>query len=189
MTRILDISGQRFGRLIARERLPLNNGKCKWRCDCDCGGVAEVQLSNLRRGKQRSCGCLKLELQTKHNLSRHKAYDSWQKMMKRCYNPRNQAYPRYGGRGICVCQRWHDVTCFIADMGTPQPGMMIERINNDGNYEPSNCKWATREEQARNTSYVKKIEFHGEVLCVAEWARKLDVSVQKIRYRLKRGRD
>jgi hypothetical protein len=108
-------------------------------------------------------------------------YASWRGMMERCYNPECAKYPRYGGRGITVCERWHDVRAFISDMGKrPSPEHSIGRIDNDGNYEPSNCRWETRTQQSRNRSCNKLITHNGETLPVTAWAEKTGINAQVI---------
>lgn len=114
-------------------------------------------------------------------------YRIWSNMIQRCTNPKNIRYARYGGRGISVCQRWRDVRAFVADMGIPMEGMSIDRINNDGNYEPGNCRWASAADQARNTSRNVRISLGDESLCAAEWASKLGIPSGTIHERLRVG--
>lgn len=157
---IKDITGQRFGRLIAIRPWDGSGRRLKWVCACDCGGESYPTGSALRAGKILSCGCLRnerlLAALVKHGeaLGRKRPspeYSTWISMRNRCNNPKNHAYSYYGGRGISVCERWNDYANFIADMGPrPSPTHSIDRENNDGNYEPSNCRWATKTEQAAN---------------------------------------
>lgn len=116
-------------------------------------------------------------------------YVRWTLMINRCENPRNKRFARYGGRGIRICERWrNDFSLFVADMGLPPtPGHTLERIDNDGNYEPGNVRWATVREQNRNTGSNRLITAHGETLCVAEWAERLGCSESTLRDRLSRG--
>lgn len=154
---LIDITGQRFGRLTVLQRLEGAKKYSRWLCACECGREAKVLGDNLRNGRTQSCGCLRLGCQNafKHGASRRKKhtpeYRSWTRMLCRCLNRNHKDYHRYGGRGIAVCARWNDFASFLADMG-PRPGggRSIDRINNDGNYELSNCRWATPKEQAQN---------------------------------------
>lgn len=114
-------------------------------------------------------------------------FRSWLAMRSRCENPKNERYHRYGGRGITVCQRWSSFENFLLDMGECSEGMTIDRINKDGNYEPSNCKWATPTEQANNKSNNHLIEFNGKIQTIADWARDIGVSYSKLQSRLSRG--
>lgn len=128
----------------------------KWLAVCSCGTQKVVFKRNVNSGKSRSCGCIRPEVSALLNLSHgqtgSKTYKIWAGMKRRCYNPNELFYPHYGGRGIAVCDRWKDsFETFMADMGNCPDGYSIERINVDGNYEPSNCKWIPRREQARNT--------------------------------------
>lgn len=151
--------GERYNRwTIIKEVEPII-GKNKniiryFECKCDCGKTKKVRLSMMRSGQSKSCGCLITETQkrirTTHGRYGTLEYKSWQSMKERCSNPKNNKWDLYGGRGINVCERWVNFSNFFEDMGPRPKGTTIDRINPDGNYEPSNCRWATIEEQNRN---------------------------------------
>ncbi len=125
-------------------------GRAYYKCLCDCGNIKEIRRDGLISGNIKSCGCLNRKNYTKHGRSRTLEYKSWQSMLERCNNPKKDNYNRYGGRGITVCGRWYVFKNFFKDMGKRPKDLTLERIDNDGNYEPSNCKWATRTAQMRN---------------------------------------
>lgn len=181
----VDLSGQKFGRLTAVEQV--SSKPVCWKCMCDCGREAVVQSAVLASGNTRSCGCLYAESRGANKLNRGyghtKVYDVWFQMMSRCHKPENPGYPNYGGRGIEVCESWRQgVANFVADMGEPPEGMSLERVDNNGNYEPGNCVWATRHQQQRNQRTNVKVA--GVVM--ADWARALGVVQSAINSRVTR---
>ncbi len=197
MSAFLDLTGQNFTRWTVLSRVPdSRTGITRWLCRCVCGTEQIVFRTALRNGHSRSCGCLKNETtckrSTRHNHAhRRKAsptYRTWCDMHKRCTNPRSKNYSDYGGRGIRVCPRWHDFTLFLADMGERPAGRSLDRHpDRDGNYEKSNCRWATGTEQARNTRANHRITFNGETRCLAEWAEVLGIKRTILKDRLRAG--
>lgn len=162
-------------------------------CKCVCGKQKVVMGSQLKNGKTRSCGCLAAELfkkrVTKHGLSSGSIYSIWAQMRRRCRSAKATFYSHYGGRGIKVCERWNkSFENFLADMGPrPSPKHTLDRRDNDGNYEPSNCRWATKKEQALNKSNTVLIKHDGQTLCLLDWSVKCGVSEGTLRMRIARG--
>lgn len=184
----------RFGRLVVLTQGPQSTGsrnRPQCVCKCDCGNDVLVTNRNLLAGCTKSCGCLAKERaanwRKEHGLHKTGAYSSWSAMMKRCYAPRSWGYSNYGGRGIAVCSRWHDVRKFVEDMGERPEGMSLDRINSDGNYDPGNVRWATRITQSNNRRNVARYSVNGELLSVGEMAARSGVKHATIAMRLKRG--
>lgn len=186
----MDRTGFRDGLITAKYMVSCTDSrKTKWMYECDCGGFKVFYSHCTRTGH---CGCLTgFRMSARfvtHGASRSRVYKAWAGMKDRCYNPKNQAYPRYGGRGISVCDRWRrSFADFIEGMGTRPPGRTIERIDNDGNYEPGNCRWATRKEQQSNRGVCSEIEFGGKSQCLMAWSEEFGIPHQTLRGRILRG--
>jgi hypothetical protein len=157
-----DITGQRFGRLIATRRVGINTHKqVVWEFSCDCGNTRIAPSGGVLSGRSNSCGCLKRELSkkrfTKHAMASSSEWRSWRHMKDRCLNQNDKRFGNYGGRGITVCERWlNSFDRFISDMGKrPTSKHSLDRIDVNGNYEPENCRWATPKQQARNKTLLR----------------------------------
>lgn len=195
-----DLTGQCFERLLVIEPTRLNGRKDYWVCRCDCGNSTIVRGDHLRHGRTRSCRCLQAEasrqrllerqtaIGTTHGASRSRAYQAWLGMRQRCNNPNSRFYSYYGGRGISVCERWSVFENFLADMGQPGPGESLDRYpDNNGNYEPTNCRWASRRAQQNNRRINRLVTLMGEEHTIAEWARITGIHRNTITQRIDAG--
>lgn len=189
-----DFTGQKFGRLTVIEFA--GRGKRKlliWKCKCNCGVITLAYGHLLKSGGKQSCGCLLSEVTSKrsktHGMHNTITYKIWRSMIRRCEAPNDISYPRYGAIGIRVCKRWRNsFEAFFEDMGErPSKEYQIERKNNNGDYKPSNCYWATRSEQARNRCNSKWLTFRGEKKLLIEWAEELGFNTGQIWNRLLAG--
>lgn len=153
MSTVINHLGKKFGRLTVLSRAPNRGRYAVWNCRCDCGTVKEVRATSLTMGTTSSCGCLQKERVTRHGLTQSPEYRTWAGMKERCSSPKSISWKNYGARGISVYEGWHNnFMAFYRHIGPrPSDQYSIERINNDGNYEPGNVKWATRLEQVANT--------------------------------------
>ena len=185
-----NLVGQLFGRLTAVEDLGNIEGYRAYRCSCSCGEETVVAAYRLLHEKgPRSCGCLQREAVTKHGMEGTSIYSIWQKMKSRCEDPRHNSYPSYGGRGITICERWkNSFQNFFDDMGEPPSDLhTLDRRDNNGNYEPGNCRWATPEEQANNRRNSVYITHDGRTQTLTQWAREYGVHPITLAGRLRRG--
>lgn len=189
MAKTFDLSGQRFGRLVAicKEETPIGP---KWKCLCDCGNTKYASTSDLRGGKIKSCNCLQRETQiattTKHGACGTKLYNSYHNMKKRCLNSNSAKYASYGGRGIKICDEWLGKDGFIhfmdwANNNGYKDGLTIERINVNGNYEPDNCTWIPLVDQAINRRSTHWITYSGITLCLKHWADKIGIKRDELK--------
>lgn len=198
MGKRLDLTGIRFDRLLVVEFVGLSrHEKSLWRATCDCGKTTIVVGGQLSSGRTKSCGCLQREVVSVANFKHGSAFRErrtpenriWNHMIGRCTNRNDAAWEDYGGRGIKVCDRWRESFAnFLADMGPrTSPRHSIDRIDNDGDYEPNNCRWATKHQQMQNIRSNRRITFNGETHVLSEWARRLEMSLQTLHSRLRRG--
>ena len=171
--KFIDIAGQKYNRLTVLKQAGRDKrGYVIWLCKCDCGNETNASANSLRQNNTQSCGCWKREeLSTQPHAQRHgrtftPEYRAWNGLRERCRNPNNKDFANYGGRGIRVCERWQVFEAFLTDMGERPPGMVaIDRINNDGDYEPGNCRWATASQQNKNRRPLNRNE-QGRFACV-----------------------
>ena len=191
---IVDLTGRRFERLKVLERLPKQPGEVvKYLCLCDCGNKKIVSSGNLQNLSTKSCGCYNLEAikkaNTKHGYFGTPTYVSWASMKTRCTNPKSPDYPRYGGRGIKVCDRWlHSFENFLLDLGErPHLKFTLERKQNNKGYEPGNCYWASPKEQANNRSSNVTFLFNNEILNIAQIAEVAGIRRDMLSRLLRKG--
>lgn len=197
-----NLINKRFGRLVVVEELPKQKRNAFWKCKCDCGNYSSCTSGNLKSGKILSCGCLKLqkllERSTTHNQRHTHLYEVWKGIRQRCNNPKHSSYHNYGGRGITICDEWHKSFQAFYDWSyangySPEKQkdektkLTIDRINNDGNYEPSNCRWVDRKTQASNMRTTKNITINGETHCLSDWYKILKTTSQTYYKRIKLG--
>lgn len=199
--KIKNMTGQRFGKLrvikyVGNYISPKKSKSAKWLCKCDCGKEIIVIGKNLRKGATKSCGCLWQKLSKEgtfgktHNLSKTRLYGIWNAIKRRCNEKQYRAYVHYGGRGIRVCEEWeNDFKSFYnwAMNNGYNDKLTIDRINVNGNYEPNNCRWATRKEQANNTRSNINIKYKGQIKTLKEWCNLLSLKYPTILYRIRKA--
>lgn len=178
MHKLIDMSGQRFGRLTVIRREGSRNKRALWHCICDCGNEITVIGKNLRNGNTKSCGCIQREKAasrlTTHGMRRTRLYKIWAGIKARCLRETEPGYIHYGGRGISVCEEWKNSFEAFRDWALSHgysDDLSIDRIDVNGNYCPENCRWATDEEQKNNMRSNRKLTFNGETHTLAEWGR------------------
>ena len=197
MSKFVDLSGKKFGRLtvLYREDFIKKDGKKEtaYVCKCDCGEVKKVIACNLKNGHTTSCGCKSLENRTKarttHHLSGTRIYRIWRGMKTRCENQSDYHYKLYGGRGITICDEWRTFESFYqwAINNGYKETLTLDRIDVNGNYEPNNCKWATQKEQSNNTRRNRRIVHNGILHTLSEWAQITNIQPSTLAYRIKSG--
>lgn len=194
----MSLIDREFGRLTVIEYVGLHTTPCgtrrrMWKCRCECGKETVVSENNLKNGSTKSCGCWKQQrikdYNTVHGGASDRLYGIWKNMKRRCNNENDSHFAYYGGKGIKVCDEWNDYSNFRAwalsngyDENADFGECTIDRIDNDGNYSPANCKWSNRTEQANNTSRNRYVEFQGKRLTIAEFARTMNISKNKAWY-------
>lgn len=201
MGHAIDLTGQQFGHWIVLKR-GRNKGfgkqlKVRWLVQCSCGTRRLIVSEYLRKGDSTSCGCKTSEARSRsgsdhgftsrlHGKRPHYLHGIWWTMIQRCHDPNSQRYPLYGARGIEVCPRWRtSFVAFLQDVGErPSPKHSLDRINNGGDYEPGNVRWATKKEQMRNMRTNVRFTVGEETLCIAEWAERWNVSRKVAKQRL-----
>ncbi len=188
----IDLTGMRYGFLTVLGFKGRHRLHSFWWCRCDCGTVLPIRSNTLRVRAAKSCGCWSRSLigdrSRKHGRYGTPEYRIWRNMLTRCENPNNHKYPRYGGRGISVCDRWKVFADFFADMGErPSPNHSIDRIDNAGNYEPSNCHWATPKEQSNNRRDNVRANLWGKTQTVSQWCQELGLCRGRVDRRRKKG--
>jgi hypothetical protein len=195
---VIDRVGHRYNRLLVLSRAPNietpNGPVTQWHCRCDCGTELFVRGPGLAKGARgkggtQSCGCLNRENDhsRKHGLAHTRGYHIWQTMLQRCENPKAGKWEAYGGRGITVCEAWHAFPAFHADMGDPDPGMTLDRIDNDKGYGPDNCRWATRQTQGNNRRTNVLLPYGGRKMSIADWAREVGLTKAALTIRIAAG--
>jgi len=196
--RFIDLTGQKFNRLAVEYYVgKASNRQALWVCSCSCGTFVKTRATSLLQGNAGSCGCINSERVSDRNRKciKHgvlvagvtpKDYKCWQSMKDRCTNLDSLAYKHYGARGIMICKSWRNsFEAFLKDMGkAPSPEHSIDRINNDDGYYPGNCRWATMKEQSNNRRTNWYITFEEETLTLAQWAERVGLTSEALRYRL-----
>jgi hypothetical protein len=195
--RVVDLTGKRFGKLrvLYETDKRTKNKNIIWLCQCDCGVIKGVSGSDLKYGNTISCGCMSSRLTAgdrtrTHGMRQTKIYNGYRAMRNRCYNVKQKSYKDYGAKGIKVCEAWKTFEGFYADMGaTYRDGLTIERIDNQGNYCPENCKWIPKAEQAQNKTNINLVEYSGEIAPLMTICKKYNLNYKLIYARMRRGWD
>lgn len=191
MSKLIDLKGNKYGRLTVIEKY----GKftpTKWKCKCDCGNECIVIGNNLKRGFTKSCGCMQKEHpnNTRHNMANTRIYQTWSNVKGRCKNPTDRAYKWYGARGITICEEWDNNFMAFYEWAIENgyaDDLTLDRIDANGNYEPSNCRWITIQKQQNNRRNNHIITYNGETHTTAEWARILGINYHTLQTRLHRN--
>lgn len=182
---LINLVGERFGKLTVIERAASPNNNARWKCRCDCGKFSIVYGMDLRRGKQVSCGCMQAARRWKHGMARTREYRIWIAIRDRCGNPKNKAWASYGGRGIRVSDEWMEsFETFIADVGRRPNGYWLERIDNNRGYSKENCEWATPKKQQNNKRTNRILTVDGVSKTLMEWSDETGLPWTTIRARL-----
>lgn len=189
-----NLKGKKFGRLKVDKMIYIKNGHIYWKCKCDCGNDCIVKGYSLKSGNTKSCGCLQKEnaskAKYKHRMSKTKLYKRWEDIKKRCYNKNSYNYKNYGGRGIKMCDEWlNDFMNFYswAMENGYEEKLSIDRINNNGDYEPNNCRWVDIKTQCNNRRSNHLITYKGKTQNVSQWCEELNVSRSMVEFRLRKG--
>ena len=185
MPRLIDLTQQRFGRLVVIRRAEENqNGRTTWLCRCSCGNEVSVTRDHLISGGTQSCGCLRKRHghNTRNKVSA--TYRIWGAMIHRCHNPNSSNYASYGRRGITVCDRWREFVNFLEDMGEVPPGYQIDRIDNSKGYYRDNCRWVTSKTNNRNRRNNRLITYHGKTQTLPAWCDELGIPYTRLWARL-----
>lgn len=193
MSKAVDLTGMRFGRLTVISKTRSNSGRVAWMCKCDCGNETAPMTTELLKGRTQSCGCLHSEnignASRKHGQYKTRLYRIWGNMIQRCSNPKNDNYHLYGAKGVSVCDEWKDFAVFSkwAMENGYSDSLSIDRIETDKGYFPENCRWATPQEQTDNRECTRYVSFNGKTQTLKRWAEETGIAYKNLLWRIDHG--